>query len=93
MLESIRSQPFLIAILAGACAQLLKVLSFLIIEKRVNYRRFVQTHGSPNMHSTAFSALTTAIGLHSGFGLKIWAEEVELIYGRAPNTSPTPTAP
>lgn len=68
MLEAIRSQPFLVAIIAGACAQLLKVLSFLIIEKKVNYRRFVQTHGSPNMHSTGFAALTTAIGLNSGFG-------------------------
>ena len=30
----------------------------------------------------------------SGFGVKIWAEEVELIYDRAPNTAlePTPTA-
>lgn len=76
MLEAIRSQPFLVAIVAGTCAQVLKVLSFLIIEKRVNYRRFVQTHGSPNMHSTAFSALTTAIGLHSGFGSLAFAFSV-----------------
>jgi acid phosphatase family membrane protein YuiD len=67
MLEAIRVQPFLVAIIAGTCAQLLKVLSFLIIEKRVNYRRFVQTHGSPNMHSAAFSALTTSIGVSAGF--------------------------
>ena len=58
---------FLVAILAGACAQLLKVVSYLIIEKRVNYRRFVQTHGAPNMHATAFSALMVSVGLKDGF--------------------------
>ena len=67
MLEMIRSQPFLVAILAGACAQFIKVLSFLILEKRVNYRRFVQTDGAPNMHSAAFSGLAVAVGVSVGF--------------------------
>jgi acid phosphatase family membrane protein YuiD len=67
MMEMIRSQPFLVAILAGACAQFVKVLSFLILEKRVNYRRFVQTDGAPNMHSAAFSGLAVAIGFSEGF--------------------------
>jgi acid phosphatase family membrane protein YuiD len=67
MLELIRSKPFLVAILAGASAQLLKVLTFLILEKKVNYRRFVQTDGAPNMHSTAFAALTVAVGMTEGF--------------------------
>jgi acid phosphatase family membrane protein YuiD len=73
MLELIRSQAFLVAFLAGACAQLLKVLSFLIIEKKVNLRRFVQTDGSPNMHSAAFAALSTAVGLQAGFGSMVFA--------------------
>jgi hypothetical protein len=67
MLELIRSKAFLVAILAGGAAQLLKVLSFLIIEKKVNLRRFVQTDGSPNMHSAAFSALSMAVGFQVGF--------------------------
>ena len=66
-MDFIQSKPFLVAILAGACAQLLKVVSYLIIEKRVNYRRFVQTHGAPNMHATAFSALMVSVGLKDGF--------------------------
>ncbi len=67
MLEIIRAKPFLVAILAGACAQSIKVISFLILEKRVNYRRFVQTDGTPNMHSAAFSGLAVAVGVSSGF--------------------------
>ena len=67
MLEIIRNKPFLVAILSGAGAQLLKVLSFLIIEKKVKYRRFVQPDGSPNLHSAAFSALTLSLGIREGF--------------------------
>jgi len=67
MLEIIRAKPFLVAILAGACAQSIKVISFLILEKRVNYRRFVQTDGAPNMHSAAFSGLAVAVGFSAGF--------------------------
>lgn len=61
------TRPFLVAILAAFIAQTIKVASFMIVEKRVNYRRFVQTDGSPNMHSAAFSSLTLYVGLLQGF--------------------------
>jgi len=49
-------------------AQAIKVLSFLVLEKRINYRRFVQTDGTPNMHSAAFAALTLEVAIRDGFG-------------------------
>jgi hypothetical protein len=52
---------------AGVAAQAVKVLSFIIVEKRVNYRRFVQPDGSPNMHSAGMSALTMHVGFLDGF--------------------------
>ena len=61
-------RPWLVAILAAFVAQTVKVLSFLVVEKRVNYRRFVQTDGSPNMYSAAASALTLYVGFLEGFG-------------------------
>ncbi len=67
MLETIRQMPFIVAIVAGILAQAIKVISFLIVEKRVNYRRFVQADGAPNLHSTTFSALTVAVGRTAGF--------------------------
>ncbi len=54
--------------MAAVIAQTVKVVSFMILEKRVNYKRFVQADGSPNMHSAAFSALTLYIGFLDGFG-------------------------
>jgi acid phosphatase family membrane protein YuiD len=68
MFHLIRDMPFVVAILAGIFAQVVKVVSFLVMEKRVDYRRFVETDGMPNMHSTTFSALTIAVGLTAGFG-------------------------
>lgn len=58
----------MVAVVAALIAQAIKVVSFMILEKQVNYRRFVQTDGSPNMHSAAFSALTMYVGFLEGFG-------------------------
>ena len=63
MLGTLMERPFFVAFVAGGCAQLLKVISFLIVEKKVNYRRFVQADGMPNLHAAGFSALTVAAGL------------------------------
>jgi acid phosphatase family membrane protein YuiD len=68
MIDTIREMPFIVAILAGILGQIVKVVSFIIMEKKVDYRRFVEADGMPNMHSTTFSALTIAVGLTAGFG-------------------------
>lgn len=73
MKELFWTKPYLVAILAGTTAQIIKVLSFLIVEKKVNYRRFVQPDGSPNMHSAAMSALTMYVGFLDGFGSMTFA--------------------
>ena len=57
----------MVAVMAALIAQAIKVVSFMILEKQVNYRRFVQTDGSPNMHSAAFSSLTMYVGFLEGF--------------------------
>ncbi len=68
-----RTEPFVVALVAGLAAQAVKVLSFLLLEKRLNFRRFVETDGTPNMHSAAFSALTLSVGLHDGFDSLVFA--------------------
>jgi acid phosphatase family membrane protein YuiD len=68
MFDVFDDKPFLVAIVAGAGAQLLKVITFLVAERRINYRRLVQAHGAPNMHSAAFAALAVAVGKLDGFG-------------------------
>ena len=73
MIEILQSKPFLVAAVAGVVAQPLKVVTFLILEKRVNYRRFVETDGTPNMHSAAFAALAVYVGSVEGFDSIIFA--------------------
>lgn len=73
LLDIIRDKPFLVAILAASFAQAIKVLTFLLLEKRVNYRRFVQSDGTPNMHSSAMTALTLAVGFKDGFMSPLFA--------------------
>lgn len=67
MFDSI-ARPLIVGILGGLIAQGMKVVSFLLLEKRINFRRLLETDGAPNMHSAAFAALTVTIGLVHGFG-------------------------
>jgi hypothetical protein len=66
MIDLAVSRPLWLGIVAGLTAQAIKVLSFLLLEKRINYRRFVETDGAPNMHSAAFAALAMAVAQRHG---------------------------
>jgi acid phosphatase family membrane protein YuiD len=68
MIDPLVSRPLWLGVLAGLTAQAVKVLSFLLLEKRINYRRFVETDGAPNMHSAAFAALAMAVAQLHGTG-------------------------
>ena len=61
------ARPAVAALVAAVMAQTLKVITFALLEKRLNFRRFVETAGTPNMHSAAFVALTLSVGLADGF--------------------------
>ena len=53
--------------IAWLVAQSLKVLLGVLKEKRFDFRWFVGTGGMPSSHAAAVTALTTSVGLHSGF--------------------------
>lgn len=59
------------AIFAGvgaACtAQIIKVLIFIIMHKKINFKIFTTTGGMPSSHSAGVIALTTSVGLIEGF--------------------------
>ncbi len=60
------ARPLVVGIVSGLAAQAFKLVSFLILEKRINFRRLAETDGAPNMHSAAFAGLTTAIAQSDG---------------------------
>ena len=68
MLFHVSSQPLFHALACGFLVQLSKVLTFLVREKRINVRRFVETGGMPSSHAASVCALSTCVGLREGTG-------------------------
>lgn len=61
------------AILAWACAQLIKVVLTLAISKRFDSTRVLGSGGMPSSHSAMVCAMVTAIGFHEGVGSSMFA--------------------
>ena len=61
------NRPLMSALLAWLVAQVLKTAVFAILERRVNWRKLVETGGLPSAHSALVVGLTTGIGLHEGW--------------------------
>ena len=55
-----------VVVIAWFIAQFYKVVSSLILEKRLNIRRFWETGGMPSSHSSTVSSLATAVGITQG---------------------------
>ncbi|HEV8129305.1 MAG TPA: divergent PAP2 family protein, partial [Candidatus Eisenbacteria bacterium] len=62
------SSPIVHALLCGFLVQISKVLTFLLAERKINVRRFVETGGMPSSHAASVMALSTCVGLREGFG-------------------------
>jgi len=61
------SSPLFHALACGTLVQMSKVLTYLAREKKINFRRFVETGGMPSSHAASVAALSTCVGLRSGF--------------------------
>ena len=66
------SNPLVHALACGFLVQLSKVLTFLLREKKINVRRFVETGGMPSSHAASVSALSTCVALREGVGSVIF---------------------
>lgn len=63
----------IIPTVAWFTVQIFKFLSDSIINREINFRRFVETGGMPSSHSAVVTSLMTAIGLSEGFDSPIFA--------------------
>ena len=54
-------------------AQFYKVISSLVVEKKVNFKRMFETGGMPSSHSSTVSALATAVGITFGVSSALFA--------------------
>ncbi|MGH7724605.1 MAG: divergent PAP2 family protein [Candidatus Eiseniibacteriota bacterium] len=59
-------KAFEIALLTSIAVQLYKGFTAWAWERRLNFRRFVETGGMPSSHSAAVAALSTTVGIEEG---------------------------
>ncbi len=52
---------------SGIAAQALKIISYYIENRKINFSRFFETGGMPSSHASTAMALTTMVGLEAGF--------------------------
>ena len=63
----------IIPTVAWFTVQIFKFLTDSIVNKQINFRRFVETGGMPSSHSAVVTSLMTAVGLSEGFNSPIFA--------------------
>ncbi len=62
-----------VVFVAWAIAQIYKVISSIIVEKKLNIKRMWETGGMPSSHSSTVSALTTSVGIVYGLSSPLFA--------------------
>jgi len=67
MAMHLESSPLFHALTCGFLVQMSKVLTFLVREKKINVRRFVETGGMPSSHAASVMSLSTCVGMREGF--------------------------
>uniref|UniRef100_A0A0D9X403 Phosphatidic acid phosphatase type 2/haloperoxidase domain-containing protein n=1 Tax=Leersia perrieri TaxID=77586 RepID=A0A0D9X403_9ORYZ len=65
--------PLVAAVLAGAIAQFIKVLTTWYKENRWDAKQLVGSGGMPSSHSATVVGLAVAVGLQEGFGSSLFA--------------------
>ena len=63
----------IIPVFAWLTVQLFKLFSDAIKNRRINFRRFVETGGMPSSHSAVVTSLMTLVGFTEGFDSTIFA--------------------
>lgn len=67
------NQYFYIAFIAWFIAQVSKVITTLVIERKLNIYRMIGSGGMPSSHSSFVMGLTTSIGLDKGWDSAFFA--------------------
>ncbi len=63
----------IIPIIAWATVQIFKFLADAMVNKKINFKRLVETGGMPSSHSATVTSLMMAVGMSEGFSSPIFA--------------------
>lgn len=73
MVEFFKQSALVTSVIAWFAAQVIKVITVIIIDKKIDFGRFVGSGGMPSSHSAFVTSLAVAIGLNSGFNSELFA--------------------
>ncbi len=73
MTDLITGNDFVIPLLAGLFNQILKLVIYSALDRRIDITRMMQPDGMPNLNSSVFSSLAAVIGMRYGIGSIIFA--------------------
>lgn len=66
-------EAFVAGLLSATIAQIIKVITYICIHKKINFKIFTTTGGMPSSHTAGVIALSTSVGLIQGFDSLIFA--------------------
>ena len=73
MSDFISSSVLVTSAIAWFIAQCIKVITVLVKNKKLDFRRFIGSGGMPSSHSSFVVSLATSIGIKDGFASDIFA--------------------
>ncbi len=73
MVAFFRESSLFTAIICWFIAQVIKVISVIVTDKRVDFGRFIGAGGMPSSHAAFVTGLATAVGLNCGFSSEEFA--------------------
>ena len=74
--EIFTNHTLIVPIVAWALSQILKTLTYLLVEKRLDVKRIVSDGGMPSAHSATVIALMVMCGWFAGCGSAVFAVSV-----------------
>ena len=73
IIDIINNRAFTVPVLSWFIAQSIKFIHHLIINKRVDFKKFIDSGGMPSSHTAFTVSLATILGIHNGFSSDIFA--------------------
>jgi len=71
--DLISNHVLIVPLVAWALSQILKTLTYLLVEKKLDIKRIISDGGMPSAHSATVTSLMVMCGWNAGFGSALFA--------------------
>lgn len=64
---------FLVPLIVGSMVQIIKLILYSIVNRRIDYGRILKADGMPNLHAAVFVSLSSGIGIKYGYSTLLFS--------------------